>query len=137
MEEDKLKKALSWVVKLVNKRVNFNDLKKRYWPDEDRTLLIKVIGKDYSTGIVLDTTMNEITLVDPGGLKKVTVTAVMSEETFWRCMLGKMSIAEGFFDRMHPIALDGDATLRDMKIFIVIEQELRKAFEDIWKEVGR
>jgi len=133
MDEDGLlRESLSWAVKLVNKRLDVEALKKKYFPNEDRTLMIKILGKSADTGILLDTVTKEIVLTRPENMPKVTVTAIMSEDTFWLCMMGKMTIAECFFDRTHPIALEGDATLRDMKIFIAMEEEFRKVFEDVW-----
>jgi len=134
MDEDSLlRESLSWAVKLVNKRIDVEALKKKYFPNEDRTLMIKILGKSADTGIVLDTVTKEIMLTSPENMSKVTVTAIMNEDTFWLCMMGKVTIAECFFDRMHPIALEGDATLRDMKIFIAMEEEFRKVFEDVWR----
>jgi len=133
MDEDSLlRESLSWAVKLVNKRLDVEALKKKYFPNEDRTLMIKILGKSADTGILLDTVTKEIVLTRPENMPKVTVTAIMSEDTFWLCMMGRMTIAECFFDRTHPIALEGDATLRDMKIFIAMEEEFRKVFKDVW-----
>ena len=133
MDEDGLlRESLSWAVKLVNKRLDVEALKKKYFPNEDRTLMIKILGKSADTGILLDTVTKEIVLTRPENMPKVTVTAIMSEDTFWLCMMGRMTIAECFFDRTHPIALEGDATLRDMKIFIAMEEEFRKVFKDVW-----
>lgn len=128
-----LKEALSWAVKRLNKRINVNELKKKYSPTEDRTLLLKIVGKNFNSGLIFDMIANEIVLMDPANIPKITVSAIMSEDTFWLMIMGKVTLAECFFDRTHPIALEGDATLRDMKIFTRMEAELRNVFADVWK----
>jgi len=131
--DDMLKEALSWAVKLLNKRINVHELKRKYSPTEDRTLMLKILGKNFESGLIVDMVTKEIVLMNPANLPKVTVSAVMSEDTFWLMIMGKVTLAECFFDRTHPIALEGDATLRDMKIFSTLELELRDVFAEVWK----
>lgn len=131
--DDMLKEALTWAVKLLNKQMDVTELKKKYFPSEDRTLLLNIVGENVNTGLMVDSVANEILMVTPDNIPKPTVSAVLSEDTFWLMLMGKTTIATSFFDRTHPVVLDGEATLRDMKIFTAIEYELRNIFEDVWK----
>lgn len=132
--DDMLKETLTYAVKFLNKRMKVTELKSKYFPREDRTLLMNIVGKDVNMGLMVDSVANEILLVAPDNIPKPTVTAVLSEDTFWLMIMGKTSIATSFFDRTHPVSLEGEATLRDMKIFTAIEYELRNIFEEMWRK---
>lgn len=132
--DDMLKETLVWAVKLLNKRIKVNELKKKYFPTENRTLLMSIVGKNVNMGLMVDSIANEILLVTPDSIPKPTVTAILSEDTFWLMLMGKTTIATSFFDRTNPVVLEGEATLRDMKIFTAMEHELRNIFEDVWRK---
>lgn len=127
-----LKETFMESIKRVNSRIDVAKLKRMYWPNESRTLLMKIIGKNVNIGILVDDVTNEILMVTPEDIQNPTVTAIFSDDTFWMMLMGKITLATSFFDRTHPVALEGDATYRDIKVFTAIERELASAFKDIW-----
>jgi len=106
-------KIFEKMVELINKEIDLAEFKYTYFPDEDRTLELNIIGlSDLDTGFVFE-----------GGkvrtIKKIndrpTVMFTMDEDTFIHIATKQVSFTEAFF--YGDLDIQGDNYMRDFKIF--------------------
>lgn len=133
-EDIMFRDTLAWAIKGLNNRVNIADLKKKYFNNEDRILVMNIAGTHSTAAFMVDTTSNEIVLIDSNQIPNPTATAFLSQETFWKIISGKLNPRICFYDsRLHPIAIEGDAPYRDMANFANMWTELLHVIADILK----
>ena len=101
------------MVPLINKEMNMDEFKETYFPHEDRTLQLNIIGlEDLDTGFVFeDGEVRTIKKISD----KPTVILTMDEDTFILISTGDMTFAEAFFNG--DLDMEGENYLRDYRIF--------------------
>jgi putative sterol carrier protein len=101
------------MVPLINKEMNMDEFKETYFPHEDRTLQLNIIGlEDLDTGFVFeDGEVRTIKKISD----KPTVILTMDEDTFILISTRRMTFAEAFFNG--DLDMEGENYLRDYRIF--------------------
>lgn len=108
-----IKKIFTKMVDLINKEVNLMEFKETYFPDEDRTLELNIIGlEDINTGFVFESgTVRTIKKLQD----KPTVKFTMDEDTFLRIATKRETFTEAWL--YGELDTEGDNYIRDYKIF--------------------
>jgi putative sterol carrier protein len=108
-----IKTIFEKMVPLINKEMNMDKFKETYFPHEDRTLQLNIIGlEDIDTGFVFeDGEVRTIKKISD----KPTVILTMDEDTFILISTGDMTFAEAFFSG--DLDMEGENYLRDYRIF--------------------
>lgn len=101
------------MVPLINKEMNLDEFKETYFPHEDRTLQLNIIGlEDIDTGFVFkDGEVRTIKKISD----KPTVILTMDEDTFILISTRRMTFAEAFFNG--DLDMEGENYMRDYRIF--------------------
>lgn len=108
-----IKTIFDKMVTLINKEMNINEFKETYFPDEDRTLQLNIIGlEDLDTGFVFEN--GEVRAIQKIS-DKPTVILTMDEDTFILIATKRLTFAEAFFNG--DLDMEGENYLRDYRIF--------------------
>jgi|APFre7841882630_1041343.scaffolds.fasta_scaffold00020_7 putative sterol carrier protein len=108
-----IKTIFEKMVPLINKEMNIDEFKETYFPDEDRTLQLNIIGlEDLDTGFVFEN--GEVRIIAKI-YDKPTVILTMDEDTFILISTKRLTFAEAFFNG--DLEMEGENYLRDYRIF--------------------
>jgi putative sterol carrier protein len=93
--------------------MNIDEFKETYFPDEDRTLQLNIIGlEDLDTGFVFED--GEVRTIQKIS-DRPTVVLTMDEDTFILIATKRITFAEAFFSG--DLEMEGENYLRDYRIF--------------------
>jgi putative sterol carrier protein len=108
-----IKTIFEKMVPLINKEMNIDEFKETYFPDEDRTLQLNIIGlEDLDTGFVFED--GEVRTIQKIS-DRPTVVLTMDEDTFILIATKRITFAEAFFSG--DLEMEGENYLRDYRIF--------------------
>lgn len=108
-----IKTIFEKMVPLINKEMNIDEFKETYFPDEDRTLQLNIIGlEDLDTGFVFED--GEVRTIQKIS-DRPTVVLTMDEDTFILIATRRITFAEAFFSG--DLEMEGENYLRDYRIF--------------------
>ena len=123
-----LREFLELSVTYINKKLSpkkRRDLKRKFTPRENRTVLLNIGSPTGTIGFKLDEKLNVTsdTIINP------TVEVKLSEDTFWHLVTKKKTPPEAFFDG--SINFIGQNILRDYLVLSALFNELSSLYEEL------
>lgn len=108
-----VKQIFHKMIGLINKEINLEEFKDAYFPDEDRTLEMNILGiEDLDTGFVFENSkVRSIRKLSD----RPTVVFTLDEDTFIRLALRRETFSEAFF--YGELDIQGEKYMRDFHIF--------------------
>ncbi|MEM1524902.1 MAG: hypothetical protein QXW83_00125 [Nitrososphaerales archaeon] len=119
-----LREIITLLIRIVNKEIDLKKLKEEVSPNEDRSLLFRIVDDNYSCGFVVDMSGLNPSIRIEKHLETPTVIVSMNKDTFFDIIEGKTTFAIGFCTG--KIQLSGEHRLRDYIIFKNLEGILRQ-----------
>lgn len=113
-----LKEFIELGTTYINNEMNLQEQKQKYWPTENRTILLTITNPSGQIGLTLDENFKLVA----GRVLNPTVEVKLNEDTFWAIITKKLGFAHAFFDG--SVDMVGEHSLRDFVLINRIFHEL-------------